>query len=92
MSKVLKQNIDEDLKHNRIALWHDESHLNCFYMQHAEKVKLLSPSYCYPFGAEPEYEKIIAAVGKAEVFDVAKFKGQNEVKHLSFTFLKVRLL
>lgn len=40
-------NIMKDLDKNIIARWHDESHLNRYYIDHKPTV-ILSPSYCYP--------------------------------------------
>lgn len=45
--KTCKSNIDEDLKKNFIAIWHDESHLNRYFLDYPPS-KILSPSYCFP--------------------------------------------
>lgn len=39
--------IKSDLKRGLIAIWHDESHLNRYFIDH-KPTKVLSPSYCYP--------------------------------------------
>ena len=80
MAKILKSNIEEDLKKNIIARWHDESHLNR-YIVCRKDVRYLSPSYCYPYGMPANYEKKIFAVSKQSKFDVKSFKGNYEVKH-----------
>lgn len=46
MCNELIKRIDEDLKNEIIAIWHDESHLNCYLTQH--KVKLLHRYYLWP--------------------------------------------
>lgn len=79
MSKALKSNIEEDLKKNIIAKWHDESHLNR-YVAGRKGVRVLSPEYCYPYGMNVDYEKKISAVSKQAKFDVKTFKGHYEVK------------
>jgi len=79
MSKALKKNIEEDLKENIIARWHDESHLNR-YVAGRNDVRVLSPEYCYPFGMNVTYEKKISAVSKMAKFDVNSFKGVYEVR------------
>lgn len=77
MSNILKARIEEDLKRNIIAKWHDESHLNR-YIVGRNDVKILSPSYCYPFGMNVDYQKKLSAVSKQAKFDVKTFKGQNK--------------
>ena len=75
MSKTLKHNIEEDLKKNIIAKWHDESQLNR-YIVNKLGVRILEPMYCYPCGMEVSYSKKIYAVSKQAKFDVKSFKGQ----------------
>jgi hypothetical protein len=38
----------EDLDNNVIAVWHDESHLNKFFVEHKENVHTLGPEFAYP--------------------------------------------
>lgn len=47
--ETLTRNIREDLDNNIIARWHDESHLNRYFVDH-EPTCILNPSYCYPEG------------------------------------------
>ena len=79
MTEILKNNIEEDLKKNIIAKWHDESHLNKYIIGRND-VKVLSPEYCYPVGIDVSYEKKIYAVSKQDKFDVLHFKGQSKKK------------
>jgi len=44
---LLKNNIEIDLQKNHIAIWHDESHLNRYFIDF-EPTVILSSSYCYP--------------------------------------------
>lgn len=74
MSSLLKSRIEEDLKKNVIARWHDESHINR-YIVGKNNYRLLSPAYCYPIGIEIPFERLICAVSKIAKFDVNKFKG-----------------
>ena len=37
MSRVIKKNIDEDLKNNIVAIWHDESHINNYLLYNTPK-------------------------------------------------------
>ncbi|MDX8430979.1 MAG: hypothetical protein SNF33_04150 [Candidatus Algichlamydia australiensis] len=39
--------VDRDLKRGVIAVWHDESHLNRYFIDHPP-TRILSPSYCMP--------------------------------------------
>lgn len=48
MVNTMKNNIDIDLKNNMIAIWHDESHLNKFMIDHRDDAAILSPSLAYP--------------------------------------------
>jgi histo-blood group ABO system transferase len=47
MSSIINQNIEQDLQKNIIAIWHDESHMNRFFLDYPP-TKILTPSYCYP--------------------------------------------
>jgi len=64
MSKILKNNIDIDLKNNIIAKWHDESHLNHYYNITTTPTLELSPSYCYPENWCIPFDKKILALDK----------------------------
>lgn len=44
MCKLLRQNVDMDLKSGIIAVWHDESHLNWFAANHG--CKIASKDFC----------------------------------------------
>lgn len=62
MTKELKENIDQDLLKEYIAVWHDESHLNRYFINNPPKK--LSPSYCYPESWNIPFEKKILALDK----------------------------
>ena len=44
----LQRRTNEDLKDDIIAVWHDESHLNKFFIENKDRVNTLSSSYAYP--------------------------------------------
>jgi len=48
MSKELEQRIDDDLSRRVIAIWHDESHLNKYYVECKDKVHTHHSGYAYP--------------------------------------------
>jgi hypothetical protein len=71
--KNLKENIDFDLKKNKlIAIWHDESHLNKYMLERTPKV--LSPAYGYPEGVELPFDK------KIIILDKNRFGGHNAMR------------
>lgn len=78
MCEILRDRINEDLKKGVIAKWHDESHINRFII--GKKVRVLSPSYCYPWGMQVAYPSYISAVSKQDKFDVKTFKGFYDTK------------
>lgn len=64
MSKNISDNIDIDLKkHNIIAEWHDESHMNKYFNENKPSIEL-SPSYCYPESWNIPFEKKLLALDK----------------------------
>ncbi len=57
------QNITIDLSHNIIAQWHDESHLNRYFIDYPPTV-ILSPSYCYPDLWDLPFDRKLLALTK----------------------------
>lgn len=51
MAKTITQNIKIDLQNNYIAIWHDESHLNRYFIDNPPAT-ILDRSYCYPENGE----------------------------------------
>jgi len=47
MAKMLDYMVELDLYRDVIACWHDESHINRYFISNPPDV-VLSPSYCYP--------------------------------------------
>ena len=62
LSNVIK-NIDDDLMKDFIAVWHDESHLNRYFIDNKPTL-MLSPSYCYPESWKLKFKKKILALDK----------------------------
>jgi len=63
MFTQLENNIDIDLSNGVISTWHDESHLNRYFLDNPP-TKVLSPSYCYPEGETLDYVPILIALNK----------------------------
>jgi histo-blood group ABO system transferase len=55
--KTLVKNVDNDLEKNFIAIWHDESHLNRYFITNPPSL-VLSPSYCHPDNEARNYCKV----------------------------------
>lgn len=64
MSETIDNNIEIDKKNGIIAVWHDESHMNRYFINNPPK-KVLDPSYCYPESWNlPNYTKKLLALNK----------------------------
>ena len=61
MMELLRDRVDKDYDNDIIALWHDESHLNKFFIENQDKVNALPPDYAFPecFPNYPYEQKII---------------------------------
>lgn len=63
MARILSTNIDIDYSRDLIAIWHDESHLNRYFIDYPP-TKILNPSYCYPESWDIPFEKKLLALDK----------------------------
>jgi histo-blood group ABO system transferase len=54
MMETVVDNIEKDLQKDFIAVWHDESHLNRYFIDNPP-TKVLSPAYCCPENIHPDY-------------------------------------
>ncbi len=61
--QIMAENIKADLSKNIIAVWHDESHLNRYFIDYPP-TRILSPSYCYPECRRLNYKKKLLTVNK----------------------------
>ena len=69
MTKTISNNIRKDTENGIIAVWHDESHMNRYFLNNPPTT-ILNPSYCVPDNSdETRYErKILAIVKKHEEY------------------------
>ncbi len=64
MTKTLQSNIDSDLEKDHIAVWHDESHLNRYFVEHKKDIHTFGVEMAFPeFYPKGNVKKIIH-VGK----------------------------
>lgn len=63
MSNILSNNIKKDYENNIIAIWHDESHLNRYFIDNKPTL-ILSPSYCYGESMNIPFVKKLLALDK----------------------------
>ena len=48
MIDELQDRVNRDLEKNVIAVWHDESHINRYFIDHPDMIYTLGPEYAYP--------------------------------------------
>jgi histo-blood group ABO system transferase len=63
MNQILFERITADLQQGIMPVWHDESHLNRYFIDYKPTI-ILSPSYCYPEGWNLNYHPRLLALNK----------------------------
>ena len=63
MSDTLFKNIQQDYNNNIIAIWHDESHMNRYFIDNPP-TKILDPGYCYGESLKPPFTPRLIALDK----------------------------
>jgi histo-blood group ABO system transferase len=66
MARTISENVKDDLSRNYIAVWHDESHMNRYFIDHPPTITL-TPSHCFPEASWAQnlpFKKILFALNK----------------------------
>ncbi|MEV6638319.1 hypothetical protein AB0M54_47155 [Actinoplanes sp. NPDC051470] len=66
MVRRLADGVAQDVDNGLVAVWHDESHLNRYFIEHKDDVHTLPPSFAFPEGEERKYSPRILHVSKSE--------------------------
>lgn len=67
MNDSLTSTIDQDLKKKIVAIWHDESHLNRYFIDH-KPTRILDTSYCYFEGRSLPTPPRLVALYKSKTY------------------------
>lgn len=85
--REMYERIEKDNSIGVVALWHDESHINRYIIDHPD-IMLLPPEYCYPeLVANPKISGIrrIICRDKRKYFDVYNLKNpEKEIEQLRY--------
>ena len=71
---------DEDYAKGQIPVWHDESYLNRYILEHSYKI--LSPAYLYPEDWQIPFECKVLILDKRKFGGNAYMRGQTDVKSI----------
>lgn len=74
MSKLLRNNINQDKQNGIVAVWHDESHLNRYIVNRTD-YKLLGPEYVNQEGVDYGCPAKILSRNKDKYLDIDQLRG-----------------
>lgn len=75
MAETIQNRIDIDKSKDLMAVWHDESQLNRYFIDNYNQFKILSTDYCYP----ENYHENIPGIPKILALD----KDHHKIRNLS---------
>lgn len=85
MAQHIANSIDLDIKNKITAVWHDESHLNRYFVDYPPD-KILHPGYCYPEGGNIPFAPFLIALDKDHAS--MRYSGfERLVKYIWYYFL-----
>lgn len=90
LMKDLIRNINIDKERGVVALWHDESHINRYILDHEDSYVMLSPSYCYSEGLQLPFEKKIFLRDKEKWINIDKIKNVKYIDRIMKRIFRVR--
>lgn len=63
MARTISSNIEHDTANGIVAVWHDESHMNRYFIDNPP-TKILDPGYCYGESMNIPFKKRLLALNK----------------------------
>lgn len=82
--EVLTTNIQNDLDRNIIAIWHDESHINRYFIDNRDLLKVVGPEYGYPEGWAIPFDRKITILDKTKFGGHSFLRSESESPHATY--------
>ncbi|MFA7314322.1 MAG: family 6 glucosyltransferase [Candidatus Magasanikbacteria bacterium] len=87
--EVMSNNIKKDFSNNITAVWHDESHWNCYLNNNLHIVKILTPAYLYPEDFDIPFERKILIKDKTKLGGHFKLRNKLEMRLIVSNLKKI---